>query len=86
MPLYIFFPKSEWDMIKKAEIDDKEGNKIRKYYADIYKEKFLGENQDSKKELIIENDKLNSKKNFQYSKYAPVQLTDNEVKMLTLMS
>ena len=86
MPLYIFFPKSEWDMIKRAEIDDNEGNKIRKYYADIYKEKFLGENQDSKKDLIIDDDKLNPKKNYKYTQDTPLKLTDNEIKMLTLMS
>lgn len=45
-PLYCYFPKSEWDAIRRAETSDEEGLKIREHYSLIYQKEFLGENQD----------------------------------------
>ena len=83
----LYFPKKEWESIKRAEIIDDEGNKILKYYSDIYKEKFFGENQDSKKEFI--NDpaykfKSNEKEKITFSENRPIKLKDFEIKMLTM--
>jgi len=52
-PLYCYFPKSDWNDIRRAESSDKEGLRIRQYYADIYREKFLGETQDWQKNEIV---------------------------------
>ena len=49
LPLYCYFPKSEWPNLRLAEADTEEGLKIRKPYADIYTKNFLGENQDFEK-------------------------------------
>ncbi len=52
MPLYCYFPKSEWDQIKIAEQDNKDGNRLLKYYSDIYSREFLRENQDDSKSIV----------------------------------
>ena len=52
LPLYCYFPKSEWPNILRAESDDEEGLKIRNHYSDIYARDFLGENQVSEKAYI----------------------------------
>lgn len=52
IPLYVYFPYSEWNEIKKAEKNDKLGNEIFKKYSDIYKENFLKSSQDDKKVFI----------------------------------
>ena len=51
LPLYTYFPKSDWPEIKKAEKFDTAGNKIFEKYASIYTKEFLGENQDVKYSL-----------------------------------
>lgn len=56
LPLYCYFPKSEWPNIRRAESDDEKGLKIRKHYADIYARDFLGEYQDSEKAYITSLD------------------------------
>lgn len=40
-PLYVRFPKSEWDKIKIAEKFDEEGNRAFKEYQKIYQEKYF---------------------------------------------
>ena len=52
IPLYCYFPKSEWPKIKRAEIDDEEGNKILTHYSKIYKENFLKETQEDNKIMV----------------------------------
>ena len=54
LPLLIYFPKSEWKNIKKAEEDNEEGIKFYNYYSKIYKENFLKINQESQKTLYNE--------------------------------
>ena len=53
-PLYCYFPEVEWERIRRAETADAEGLRIREEYAEIYRRKFLGETQDSKRHLIVE--------------------------------
>jgi len=48
LPLYCYFPKSEWEHIGRAEIDDELGNQILSEYSTIYRHEFLKENQDQK--------------------------------------
>ena len=52
LPLYCYFPKLEWDNIRRAEKNDEEGMRIRQQYSDIYSRDFLGENQDAGKSLL----------------------------------
>lgn len=49
-PLYCYFPKSDWEKLRRAEENDRKGLAIRERYAAIYRDKFLGETQDSIKE------------------------------------
>lgn len=54
IPLYVYFPKSEWKNIRKAEENDDEGKKIYEYYSSLYKENFLKGSQDDEKILMDE--------------------------------
>ena len=51
-PLYAYFPKSEWDRIRRSETPDAEGMRLRKELQDIYRRNFLGQNQDDEKIMI----------------------------------
>ena len=53
-PLYCAFPKEEWARIRRAEISDEEGLKIREEYASVYRSEFLGENQDDIERLMVQ--------------------------------
>jgi anaerobic magnesium-protoporphyrin IX monomethyl ester cyclase len=53
IPLYIYFPKTEWPKIQRAEIDDEEGNQLLAYYGKIYKSDFLKENQYEEKTFAV---------------------------------
>ena len=48
LPLYCYFPESEWTTIKKAEKDNKKGQEILKHYSEIYNTEFLKSNQEEK--------------------------------------
>ena len=52
IPLYVYFPYSKWEEIKKAETFNTIGNKVFKKYSKIYKDNFLKSNQDDKKIFI----------------------------------
>jgi len=54
LPMYCYFSKSEWPQIKRAEINDDQGNLILKKYSDIYKKEFLGETQASHTPHLID--------------------------------
>ena len=56
LPLYIYFPKSEWENIKKAEENNDESIKLYNYYSKIYKDNFLKTEQQSEK--IFYDEKL----------------------------
>ena len=56
LPLYCYFPKSEWDALRRAETPDEEGLRIRKHYSDIYSRNFLNENQDMAKTFFGEDE------------------------------
>jgi anaerobic magnesium-protoporphyrin IX monomethyl ester cyclase len=86
VPLYCYFPETEWENLRRAEINDEEGIKIYDHYADDYKKNFLGETQDSDKVMIVEGAtgcKTNPKDAFRIS---PKRLTDEEVSMLMMAS
>lgn len=51
-PLYCYFPKSEWENIRRAEFNDAEGLKVRKHYSDIYARDFLNDDQDAEKAFV----------------------------------
>lgn len=52
LPLYCYFPKSEWPNLRRAEENNEEGLKIREYYSNIYAKNFLSDTQDSEKTYI----------------------------------
>ena len=83
IPLYCYFPKSEWEAIRRVERDGEEGKQILNRYAAIYKEKFLKQAQDEAKECIVEGQggcRTNPKDAFRMS---PARLTTEEIEMLT---
>ena len=83
LPLYCFFPKNEFEKIKRAEINDVVGNEILEQYADIYRREFLGESQEERGVLKVEGGsgcRSNPKDSF------PVtgkKLSPEEIQMLT---
>lgn len=54
LPLYCYFPKSEWARIRLAEINDDAGNAILAEYQKIYHDEFLGLTQDEKLKRRVE--------------------------------
>jgi anaerobic magnesium-protoporphyrin IX monomethyl ester cyclase len=52
IPLYCYFPKSEWDRLRRAEVDDEEGRTILDHYMQIYRRDFLGMDQDESKVFV----------------------------------
>ena len=84
IPLYCYFPKNEWENIRRAETDDPEGNEAFNYYANIYKDKFLKQTQDEKKSIEIDGPggcRANPKDSF---KITPSRLSEEEIKILTI--
>ena len=64
--------------------DDPEGLKIREEYAKVYRENFLGDTQDAKKNLVVEGAggcRTNPKDSFRVS---PKRLNDEQIKALTV--
>ena len=49
LPLYCYFPKGEWDNIRRAESPDEEGNRMLDSLQKIYRREFLGETQSTNK-------------------------------------
>ena len=89
MPLYIYFPKSEWPKLKRAEINDDEGNKILKYYSDIYTKDFLKQNQDDSKVWVVDGGtgcKSNPKDSFALTYNSPIRIDDDQHTMLTMQN
>lgn len=84
IPHYCYFPKSEWDDIRRSETLDATGIKIHDRLAKIYKRDFLGENQDFKKLTIVKGSTgcaSNPKDAFRVS---IKRLTSDEITMLTM--
>jgi radical SAM superfamily enzyme YgiQ (UPF0313 family) len=83
LPLYCYFPKNEFEKIKRAETNDVVGNEILEQYADIYRREFLGESQEERGVLKVEGGsgcRSNPKDSF------PVtgkKLSTKEIQMLT---
>ena len=89
MPLYIYFPKSEWPKLKRAEINDDEGNKILQYYSDIYTKDFLKQNQDDSKVWVVDGGtgcKSNPKDSFALTYNSPIRIDDDQLTMLTMQN
>lgn len=83
LPLYCYFPKSEWKAIKRAEQPDAEGDRVLAMYMDIYKTEFLGEDQQQKQRRYIESGsgcKSNPKDAYHFS---PSRMSD--VELMSLM-
>jgi anaerobic magnesium-protoporphyrin IX monomethyl ester cyclase len=82
-PLYCYFPKSDWDAIRRAEKSDPEGLRIREHFAKIYREEFFGETQDTRQTIHIGGAtgcRTNPKDSFVVS---PKRLSDDDFMKLT---
>jgi anaerobic magnesium-protoporphyrin IX monomethyl ester cyclase len=83
LPHYCYFPKSQWDEIRRSEIDNAEGLVIHERFAEIYRRNFLGENQDFRKADMVDGAlgcRTNPKDAFRLS---PKRLTSEQVTTLT---
>lgn len=86
-PLYCHFPKSAWDDLRRAEMNDEEGLKIREHYAETYQEEFFSMDQEQKLAMHAEDFggistgcRTNPQDAFRVS---PKRLSDEELTMLT---
>ena len=84
IPLYVYFPKSEWDSIKRAEIDDSRGNELLTRYSAIYKEKFLKSDQYEEKEYLPISGTGCRSNDLDSYRFVERQLTAEEVNLLTM--
>lgn len=83
LPLYVYFPKTEWGALRRAEQDDEEGLEIRRYYTDIYTKNFLGETQESLKVFLPEDERSQGKGvNVPFTHSEP-HMSESEIKKLT---
>ena len=89
LPLYIYFPESDWDSLKKAEIDNAEGRDLLRKYSEIYTRDFLGQDQQNERKWDIDGAsgcKSNSKDSFSITFNSPKRITDEELIMLTMQN
>lgn len=81
-PLYTYFPKSDWEQIRRSETADAEGLEIRKHFQDIYRRNFLGETQDDQKVMLGGTGcRTNEKDAFRIS---PTRLEADELERLVI--
>ena len=87
LPLYIYFPESEWSKIKRAEKDDRKGNEILEYYSEIYKRDFLKEDQFDDKVIVVDGStgcKTNAKDSFRLNFTSQNRYNESELAILTM--
>ena len=84
IPHYCYFPKSEWDDIRRSETADAEGRAIHERLAEIYKRDFLGENQDFQKLAIVKGGTGCSSNPKDAFRVNPERLTPDQIAMLTM--
>ncbi len=84
LPLYIYFPKQEWDQIRRAEQNDTKGLELREYYSKIYREQFLKVTQDEKKELILDQATGCRASELDSYRFRAIELSSDEIHLLTL--
>ena len=88
IPLYVYFPKSEWKNIRKGEEDSEEGRKILNHYSKIYKDNFLKKNQDDEKIIYADDKKQPLRSKIPDIKYTEIQknkkLSPSELAILTM--
>ncbi len=83
VPLYVYFPKEEWEMLREAEKLDPRGDEVFERYSKIYKEKFIKTYQEEEKELSISASGCKSNLKDEY-RFRTVELTDDEIALLTV--
>jgi hypothetical protein len=84
VPLYCYFPKSDWPDIERAEINDERGNQLLDDFSEIYKKEFLGETQDRKLPYLVDGPggcRSNPKDSYPTQQ---IQLTSSEIERLTI--
>jgi anaerobic magnesium-protoporphyrin IX monomethyl ester cyclase len=81
--LYVYFPKSEWPQLRRAEVDDSEGARLREYYSEIYRRDFLGLNQDHNRSFIVEGGGACSTNLKDAFRISPSRLSEGEMSLLT---
>lgn len=83
LPLYCYFPKSEWPRIRRAEIDDEEGRRLRQELSEIYAENFLGEDHYRSKKFLQPDGTLSERQNLSDFRGSPERIPSDDLKSLT---
>ncbi len=83
IPLYCYFPKSEWPRIRRAEIDDAEGRRIREELAAVYSQHFLNDDQTVTKKFVTENGSITENQPLSDFRVSPDRIQAADLKSLT---
>ncbi len=83
LPLYCYFPKSEWNNIRRAENSDDEGLRIRGEYSKIYETNFLGHDQTEAKTFVLPDGSSTSTPETSEFIRSPMRITDTDLRALT---
>lgn len=83
IPLYCYFPKSMWPQIRRAEIDDEEGLRIRDELSAIYTEHFLNDDQNMAKKFLQEDGSVSERQPLSDFRISPERIGAVDLKSLT---
>ena len=83
LPLYCYFPKSEWAGLRRAEIADDEGLRLREHYSKIYDENFFGRYQSDPKKYLLPNGALSDRPTTENFVHSPERIAELGLHALT---
>ncbi len=83
LPLYCYFPETEWPQIRRAEQSDEEGLRIREHYSDIYSRNFLGESDRAEKLFIHPDGTARAEQSLGDFRDSPMRIEAAALKSLT---
>jgi anaerobic magnesium-protoporphyrin IX monomethyl ester cyclase len=83
LPLYCYFPKTDWPKIRRAESNDAEGLRLRAELSAIYAENFLGEDQKRAKKFVQPDGTIAEKQQLSDFRISPERIQAADLKSLT---
>jgi len=83
LPLYCYFPKTDWPKIRRAESNDEEGLRLRAELSAIYAENFLGEDQKRAKKFVQPDGTIADKQQLSDFRISPERIQAADLKSLT---
>lgn len=83
IPLYCYFPKSMWPQIRRAEINDEEGLRLRAELSAMYTENFFNEDQSIPKRYVTESGDITDQQPLSDFRISPERIGAADLKSLT---